>query len=339
MKQFLSIAAVGILAACSGSSDAPPAPDPTALVSLAQAQSGGVASTQSIYGTVEQNADTQYTLSAPVEATVSRIAAPVGTPVSRGQLVVALSASPSTRADLARLSADARSAQQAYERAQRLRTDGLVSDAEVESARAAAQGAQASRAALSTQSGQLALRAPGAGSVQSIATSPGNLVSAGTTVATISRNGDLRARFGIDPALIGRISRSAGVRLAPSGGGQSITVPIVSVDPAVDAQTRLASVYVRVPAIYNMGAGQPLSGEVTLEQSSDAVTVPYDALLNDGGQPYVFVVSQGAAHRKDVEIGASNGSRVAVTKGVQMGDQVVTRGGTALEDGMKVRTK
>ena len=172
MKHLLSIAVAAMLAACSGSSDTPPEPDPTALVSLAQAQSGGVASTQSIYGQVEQNAATQYTLAAPVEATVSRIAAPVGTPVSRGQLIVALSPSPSTRAEIARLSADARSAQQAYERAQRLRVDGLVSDAEVETARAAAQGAQASRAALSTQSGQLALRAPGAGFVQSIATQP-----------------------------------------------------------------------------------------------------------------------------------------------------------------------
>ena len=339
MKHCLSIGLAGMLAACSASSNTAPAPEPVALVSLARAQSGGVASTLSIYGTVEQNAASQYTLSAPVEATVSRIAAPAGTPVGRGQLVVALVPSPSTRAQIARLSADARAAQQAYERTRRLRADGLVSDAEVESARAAAQGAQASRAALSSQSGQLALRAPGAGFVQSIATSPGNLVPPGTTVATISRNGDLRARFGIDPASIARLSRGAGVRLKPSGGGQAITVPITSVDPTVDPQTRLASVYVRVPAAYGTGAGQPLSGEITLEQVSAGVTVPYEALLDDGGQPYVFVVTKGTAHRKDVEAGASDGKNVAIAKGIQVGDQVVTRGGTALEDGMKVRTK
>lgn len=333
------IVAAAALAACSASSDNAPAADPTALVKLAKAQAGSVASTQAVYGAIELNADTQFTLSAPVEAVVSRIVAPVGSPVRRGQVVVELSPSPATRADLARISAEARSAQQAYERALRLRADGLVSDAEVEGARAAAQSAQASRAALTTQAGGLALRAPGSGFVQSIASNPGNLVSAGTTIATISRNGDLRARFGIDPALLPRLARGGGVRLAAVGGRPASVMPIRAVDPSVDPQTRLASIYVTVPAGMTGGAGQPLKGEVTLEQAGSAVTVPYAALLDDGGQPYVFVVSKGVATRKDVTIGASDGSTAAITEGVAAGDDIVIEGGTALEDGMKVRTK
>ena len=339
MKHVPALFAACLIAGCSGSSDTATAPDPTALVTLATAQRGGVAATQTIYGAVEQNADTQFTLVAPIEAIISRIAAPVGSMVGQGDLVVALSPSPSTRAQMARLSAESRTAQLAYERAQRLRSDGLVSDAEVESARAAAEGARASQAALTTQSGQLALRAPAPGFVQSITSSPGDLAAAGATIATISRGGDLRARFGIDPQSIGRLSRGSGVTLSSAGGGQSITVPILSVDPAVDPQTRLASVYARVPAAYRTGVGQPLSGTVTLEQASSAVTVPYDALLDDGGQPYVFVVAKGVAHRADVAIGASDGSSVAITRGVRAGDRVVTKGGTAVEDGTKVRTR
>ena len=146
------------------------------MVTLATAKRGDVTSTRTVYGAIDQDAGSQFTLSAPVEATVSRIAAPAGTVVERGQLVVALTPSPSTRAAIEKLSADARMAELAYERTRRLRTDGLVSDAELESARAAAQGAQASQASLATQSGQLALRAPGQGYVLAIATSPGNLV-------------------------------------------------------------------------------------------------------------------------------------------------------------------
>lgn len=339
MKLLTAAVLAAALAACSGAADTTPAGAPTALVTTARATTGQVASTQVIYGTVGQSAESQYTLSAPIEAIVSRIAAPVGTPVRRGQLIIALAASPSTQAQIARLSADARTAQLAYERARRLRADGLVSDAEVETARAAAQGAQASRSALSAQSGQLSLRAPGAGFVQSIATSPGNLIAAGTTVATIGRVGDLRARFGIDPALVGRLSRNAGVRLKPSGGSQAITVPILSVDPTVDPLTRLASIYVQVPAAFGTGAGQPLAGEVTLEQSVASPIVPYAAVLDEGGQPYVFVVAKGVARRRDVELGASDGRSIAVTKGIRAGDMVVTAGGTALEDGSKVRVK
>ena len=327
------------LAACSGASQQDSTPQPVALVKLAAAQGGAVASTQAVYGTVELSADTQFTLSAPVEAIVSRIAAPVGTSVGRGQVVVALSPSPSTRAAMARLSAEARSAQQAYERAQRLRADGLMSDADVESARAAAGSARASLSALSTQSGQLALRAPGSGYVQSIASNPGDLVSPGATIATIARSGDLRARFGIDPALLPRLSRAAGLKLDNGNEGAPVTLPIRSVDPSTDPQTRLASIYVTVPASLHSGAGQPLKGAVTLEQSGSAIIVPYAALLDDGGQPYVFTVSKGVAHRKDVSVGASDGKTIAITSGIASGDDVVTEGGTALEDGMKVRTK
>lgn len=336
---LLVLAAATLLAACSGTSTPAPSTDPTALVTLSMAQSGGVAYTQAVYGTVGQDAGSQYMLSAPIQAMVARIAAPAGTFVARGQIVVELIPSPSTRAEISRLSAEARAAQLAYERAQRLRADGLVSESEVESARATVLGAQANQAALATQSGQLALRAPGSGYVQSVTSSPGELVSAGTAVATISRSGNLRARFGIDPNLIGRLSRTAGIRIAHSSGEQPVTLPITSVDPSADPQTRLASVYVSVPAAFGSGTGQPLSGEITLEQSSSAVTIPYQALLDDGGQPYVFVVTKGVAHREDVEIGASDGTIVAIVKGVKVGDQVVTEGGTALDDGTKVRTK
>lgn len=340
MKRLFALAACATLVACSsGSSNSSSSPTPTALVSLSTAESGAVASTQTIYGAVLQNADTQFTLSAPVEAIVNRVAASLGSAVSRGQLVVALAPSANTRANIATLNAQLQTAQQAYARAKRLRADGLASDADVQSARASQKTAQASLNAATTQSRELSLRAPGPGYIQSISVVPGQLVSAGTTIATINRVGALRARFGIDPTLISRLSRGAGLQLQQPGGGSTITIPIVAVDPSADPQTRLASIYVRVPEKFGTGAGQPLQGAITLQQAGNAVTVPYDALLNDGGQPYVFVVKNGVAHRHDVTVGASNGTVAAISQGVSSGDQVVTQGGTALEDGMKVRTK
>jgi membrane fusion protein (multidrug efflux system) len=69
------------------------------------------------------------------------------------------------------------------------------------------------------------------------------------------------------------------------------------------------------------------------------VTIPYEAILDDGGQPYVYVVANGIAHRHDVVTGPSSGTRITIIKGVSAGDIVVVQGGTAVEDGMKVRTK
>jgi len=42
------------------------------------------------------------------------------------------------------------------------------------------------------------------------------------------------------------------------------------------------------------------------------------------------------ARSRDVSPGNSSGDRVQILKGLQPGEKVVTEGGTALEDGMKV---
>ena len=340
MIRLLAIVAITTLAACSGgtSGDASAA-DPVVRVTLGTAQQGNVAETVTLYGAVETGAEAQYTLAAPAEARVASIAAPVGTPVRRGQLVVGLSPSPATRAQFASAQNDYQAAQNALARARRLRADGLASDAEVETARQAAQNSAAMQQSMASQTGELALRAPGPGYVQSVAVNPGDLVSAGTTIATIARVGTLRARFGVDPAVVRKLSAGTVLRLNASEGGTPFDAPILSVDPTVDPQSQLASVYVRVPAGQALGPGQPLTAIVPVRQEGNAVTVPYAALLDDGGQPFVFIVKSGTAHRHDVVTGASNGARIAIAKGVSSGDTVVIEGGTAVEDGMKVSTK
>lgn len=341
MTRTCAMALLLALSACSGGggSDGAGNGEPVALVSLATAQRGSVAHTVALYGAVERGPNSLYTLASPVEAIVASVPAPAGSAVSRGQLVARLTPTPATRADLASAQSEARTAKAAFARAQRLRADGLASDADVESARARAESAQARLASLTAQRKGLDLRAPGAGHVETIVANPGDIVAAGAMVATISHGGSMRARFGADPAVARHLSPGETLTVAPTGGGGHFAVRILAVDPTVDPQTRLASVTVRIPPRRGIGPGQPLTGEVVVARSGSAVTIPYKALLDDGGQPYVFVVKGGVAHRHDVTTGPANSDRVAIASGVAPGDEVVVAGGTAVEDGMKVRTK
>lgn len=340
LTRLTLLAPLLLVAACSGSAEqSDNVSDPVALVSLGMVEQGPVTSTVNLYGTVDAGPSGTLALAAPAEATVSRILAPVGTHVGAGQAVVLLSPSPTTRVDLAKAASDASAADKALARARRLRGDGLVSDADVETARAAAQSADALARSMRTRAGALTLRAPAAGIVQAIGNQVGDLVPAGTNVATIAQLGDLRAHFGVDPAVARLISPGTPVRITAAGSAAPIEIAVQSVDPVVDPSTRLASIYARLPGNAGLAAGETLSGAVDIGSSGNALTVPYAALLDDGGQPYVYIVAGGVAHRHDVDTGATSGNRIAVTKGVNAGEQVVTQGGTALEDGMKVRTK
>jgi RND family efflux transporter MFP subunit len=340
MKPVIGLTLAVMLAACSASDSGEKAADPVALVSLARAQQGAISETVTLYGAVENGAMGKHVLASPAEGTVVAILAPVGTAVRAGQVVVRLAPSPTSRLDLTKAASDAATAQTAYARAVRLRADGLVSDADVETTRAAAQSAGATRASLGARNGGLTLRAPASGFVETIGFAPGDLVPAGSAVAAIAGSGNAHARFGVDPALATRITKGSVLQITgPSGAPFAATIQ--SVDPVVDPATRLAAVFVTVPPGVKIGANSALTAQLTLGSTGNgsALTIPYAAILDDAGQPFVFVVAGGAAHRRDVEIGPVSGDRIAIVKGVKPGDQVVTAGGTALEDGMKVRTK
>ena len=339
IRPAASLLALLLLAGCSAGNDGESAGDPVALVSLARAEPGAIPAEVRLFGTAESGASGRQGLTAATDAVVTQIVAPVGSRVSRGDVIAVLAPAPAARLDLAKAATDARAADATLARAQRLRADGLVGDAEVEAARAAATSARATQASLSSRAGALTLRAPTAGFVEALTAKPGDMVAAGTAIAMIGSSGDVRARFGADPATARALRTGTLVEIVPAAGRAAFSVPVASVDPAVDPQTRLASVFVRLPPGASIASGEPLEGKVRIGSGVGALTIPYAALLDDGGQPFVFVVSGGAAHRHDVETGPASGDRIAIIKGLAAGDQVVTEGGTALEDGMKVRTR
>lgn len=340
MSRPLIALIVLLLSACSGANDGEDAaPTPVARVTLADATRGAIEQRVTLYGTVQQDGDSRYALSAPVEARVETIVRGIGSVVRKGDVVARLQPSPASRAAMSKADSDLRAAEDAYARAVRLRGDGLASDADVESARSAAAAARAEQTAMASSRRQLTLRAADAGITETLNARPGDLVAPGTAIATVSRTLSRRARLGADPEVARRLQPGTKVTIEPGDGAATFEAPITSIDRSVDPQTRLASLFAEMPGGVSLAPGQPLKAHVPVATRSDAVTVPYDAILDDGGQPYVFVVVDGVAHRHDVVTGPADAARIVIEKGVAAGDQVVTGGGTGVEDGMRVRTQ
>lgn len=338
MKYGLTLILALVLTACSAPPDEVTA-EPVALVALAAATMGPVSEYISIHGAAESGSAARVTLASPVEALVVAISAPAGSSVSKGSVVVSLTPSAASRVDRDRAVSESQAADRTLARMQRLRTDGLVSDSEVEAARTAATLAAATANSLAQRVAALELRAPVSGIVETIMQSPGDLVPAGSPVATLAPAGSLRARFGVDPVLARRLRPGMAIQIRPVSGDAAIKASILAVSPVTDPQTRLAGVFADIPASAGVGQGEPLSGRVVLSSTAELLTIPYSALLDEAGQPFVFSVTKGVASRRDVVIGPTDGQSVAILKGLATGDQVVTQGGTALTDGMKVRTQ
>jgi RND family efflux transporter MFP subunit len=338
IKSIATLASLAVLAGCGADSEPAAAPEPTARVRISPAIEGAASETLTVFGAAESGPGGERSLTAQAEAVLERIVAPTGTSVRAGDVVAVLQPSATTRAESAKAASEAAAAQAAYARARRMRADGLMSDADVEAARATAVTAQAARSSAAQRNASLTLRAPAAGAVQGLTAKPGDAIAAGTVVATIGTGRALRARFGVDPAIAPRLHAGQSIRFGAIGAATPIRASITGVDPQVDPVTRLAAIFAHVPAGSGIGAGQSLRGVVTLGGRSNGLTIPYAALLDDGGRSYVFVVSHGVARARDVLPGSSAGERIQILRGLAAGEQVVTEGGTALEDGMQVTT-
>ncbi|MDB4264785.1 efflux RND transporter periplasmic adaptor subunit [bacterium] len=71
----------------------------------------------------------------------------------------------------------------------------------------------------------------------------------------------------------------------------------------------------------------------------EAIAVPLFAIVDKGGERIVFVEKDGLAESRVISIGVIEVDRVQITSGLNIGDHLIVRGQTEVEDGMKVIAK
>jgi RND family efflux transporter MFP subunit len=88
-------------------------------------------------------------------------------------------------------------------------------------------------------------------------------------------------------------------------------------------------------------AGAAVEAFVTADYVPDAIVVPTTAIFDDAERNtnYVFVAGDdGRAHRINVDLGIRSQIWVQVVRGLRPGQSVITSGGYALSDGLKIHT-
>ena len=240
------------------------------------------------------------------------------------------------QASLAVASANAR-------RGERLKREQLIADSEADQLIAGELGAKAQRQTAQAQLenarlrlGFTTLRAPHAGVVSQRAVQPGQVVSAGTELLTLIRDGRLEWRAELPEGEL--IQVSPGVKaLVPGPDGAVVEGSVRAVSPGLDPQSRTGTVYVDLPAPGALRAGMYAQGDLVLGDRP-ARTLPDQAVVERDGYRYVFVLGEGdVVAQRRVTLGARQQSLVEVMDGVQADERVVVEGAGFLSDGDRVR--
>ena len=247
------------------------------------------------------------------------------------------------RASLLEAQAVAAEATDNAERARSLQATGALSQQQIQQFTTAGQTAQArvavARALLQAQELRLQhtqVRAPDSGVISARTATVGAVLGAGTELFRMVRKGRLEWRAEVTATELARIQPGAKARIT-GASGTTIEGTVRMVAPTVDPQTRNALVYVDLPPTTDFRAGMFARGEFALG-STDALTIPQEALVVRDGFAYVFVVGpQQRVQQRKVQTGRRIADRVEILSGLEADMSVAVRGAGFLNDGDLVR--
>jgi HlyD family secretion protein len=87
----------------------------------------------------------------------------------------------------------------------------------------------------------------------------------------------------------------------------------------------------------NLGDGFRVEASIIMWEAPNAVKVPSGALFRDGQQWSAFVVVNGRAQSRAVQVGRSSGAETQILEGLKEGEDVVLYPGNRIRDGSRVR--
>lgn len=158
-----------------------------------------------------------------------------------------------------------------------------------------------------------------------------NSFNDGTTIATIANMNDLIFRGKIDETEVGRLHEGMPVKLT-IGALQNLSFPAtleyispkgVEENGANQFEIKAA---LQAPDSVTIRSGYSANAEIVLERALKVLTIPEKAVEFSGDTTYVYVLTdsipQQQYRRQAIQIGMSDGIRIAVNSGIQANEKI-----------------
>jgi len=169
--------------------------------------------------------------------------------------------------------------------------------------------------------------------------SEGTFLTSNTAITTIDAVDLIKLDFTVPERFIATLAAGQSVEAEVEAyPGRLFKGKITTVDSRVDPITRSVLVRAEIPNEDNaLRPGLLMTVEV-ISRTWNALAVAEQAVVPSGGKNYVFVVKEGMAERRMVELGLRRPGYVEVLEGLKAGDRVVVEGTFRLgRSGMKVK--
>lgn len=171
--------------------------------------------------------------------------------------------------------------------------------------------------------------APADGVVSELLVTEGQYVAEGSSIMSLEAYHAIWVEADLYPAEASLVKKGDRVNVTVAGfenEPQKMRVEFIA--PALQAGSQLLTIRGSIPNLRNqLRAGMQAVVELPVANTSNAITLPVDAVIHDGSGAHIWVeTGVGQFAPKMVETGAENFNRVEIKSGVEEGDVVVVSG-------------
>ena len=316
--------------------DGKPVPKIQAVpVEVAKAQRKPIAASYS--GTANLEAPGEAQVVAKTSGVMVQLLAEEGDQVKVGQVLARIDGD-RVRLEAQRQLAIVHKLENNYRRSQELAARKLVSVESSDQIKYDLESARATYALAKLELSYTNIIAPISGVVAQRMVKPGNLIGLNAPVFRIVNNSHLEGVLNAPEREMSRLKPGLPLRMVVDAvPGRIFEGKIDRVSPVMDSASGTFRVVCAFDHAPELRPGMFGRIEVVYDQRESALTVPRIALLEDEGEPALYVVRGTTARRTPVKVGYTNGELAEILSGVKEGDLVVTAGKVAIRDGTKVQ--
>jgi membrane fusion protein (multidrug efflux system) len=247
-------------------------------------------------------------------------------------------------------------ARRELERAQNLLRSGGITDRDFQAAEMTARDTQAqvklaeaqveqARQAVAVAQKHLSdcrIVSPINGEVERKSYNPGGWVDGNALLYKLVDNSRLELETYVASSEIARLTEREKIRFSVAAfPEEEFTASVLTVSPAVQLLNRSVAVRAAVPnPDGKLKAGMFVKGRIILGVKPAAVVVPLEAVWRRVGQaPFVYVVEQNRARRREVKLGLEQPQSIEIAAGLKAGEVVVAEQNLELADGASVTAR
>ena len=310
---------------------------PATMVETALTRRGVVQETVTAVGS--SRAARSVHIVATTSGRVTRIGFDTGQRVVAGAVLVELD-SASEQAAVREIETELANLRAQLSRAEALRTRELLAEADLDDVRGKFGMAEARLEAVRSQRDKRIVRAPFAGVVGLRNVNLGAYVDSNTVLTTLDDRTTIELEFKIPERYFNAVKRGQAVSATSTAFPQRRFSGVVSaVDTRIEPDSRAFRVRAELP---NPDALLPeglfMAVALVVAERQDAILAPEEAIIREGAESYVYVVTENTARRTPVTVGQRRDSAVEILGGLQPETEVVVKGQQSLRDKAPIRT-